>query len=413
MIVIMKDFSLLIKPTSADCNLHCQYCFYLDKKNLYPQENIHRMSNTVLERLVQNYLSTRQKVYSFAWQGGEPTLMGAPFFKRVTGLQEQYGQPGAQIANSLQTNATLISDSLASHLAQYHFLVGCSLDGPPEIHDCYRKYPDAKPSHATVMKGIETLRRHRVEFNILILVSKANVHKASNVYRYLVDRGFYFHQYIPCVEFDENGTPLPFSINGDEWGRFLCEIFDCWYPRDSRRVSIRHFDALLNKRIDNAASVCSLSNNCCQYFVVEYNGDIYPCDFFVQRDLKIGNIADIDWENALSSPVYRQFGLQKSKMNPLCLQCRFIDLCMGDCQKHRVKNSTQIPDPSHLCLGWQRFFKHTEKAFEDLEKIVAVNRIREISPCHSSTTAQKTPKVGRNQLCPCGSGRKYKKCCGA
>ena len=408
----MKDFSLLIKPTSADCNLRCQYCFYLDKKRLYPQTQTHRMSDSALERLVSSYLSIRQTVYSFAWQGGEPTLMGTNFFKRITALQEKFAHPGSQIANSLQTNTTLISDALAEQLARYSFLVGCSLDGPPELHNRYRQYPNAKPSHATVMKGIETLRRHKVDFNILILVSKANVHQASSVYRYLINHGFYFHQYIPCVEFDKNGKLLPFSITADEWGHFLCEIFDCWYPHDTRHVSIRHFDALLNKRLDNKESICSMSNNCCQYFVVEYNGDIYPCDFYVQKDLKIGNIADTSWENALSSPVYREFGLKKSKMHSQCLQCHYIDLCMGDCQKHRDKNNIQQPNPSHLCLGWQQFFKHTQKAFEDLEKIVTVNRIQENSPNHSSPSAQKIPKVGRNQLCPCGSGRKYKKCCG-
>ena len=409
----MNDFSLLIKPTSADCNLRCQYCFYLEKKELYPQTKIHRMNNSTLDRLVSSYLSTRQKVFSFAWQGGEPTLMGTRFFKRVTDLQEKYARPGSQVANSLQTNATLINDSLASHLAQYRFLVGCSLDGPPDIHNRYRKYPDAKPSHATVMKGIETLRRHGVEFNILTLVSKANIHHARSVYRYLVNHGFYFHQYIPCVEFDQNGNPLPFSISGDEWGRFLCEIFDCWYPHDIRRVSIRHFDALLNKRLDHIESVCSLSDNCCQYFVVEYNGDIYPCDFFVQKDLKIGNIADTSWENALSSPFYHNFGQQKSKMDPHCLKCSYLNLCMGDCQKHRMKNSTQVPARSHLCSGWQQFFKHTEHAFKNLEKMVQTDRTANMSTNQPSPPIQSKTKVGRNQACPCGSGRKHKKCCGA
>jgi len=408
----MKDFSILIKPTSADCNLRCQYCFYLKKKELYPETKIHRMSNSTLECLVSSYLSIRQKVYSFAWQGGEPTLMGTNFFKRVTDLQEKYALSGSQIANSLQTNTTLIDDALAAHLAQYHFLVGCSLDGPPGIHDRYRKFSSKKPSHATVMKGIETLRRHGVDFNILTLVSKANVHQAGRIYRYLVDHGFYFHQYIPCVEFDQHGNPLPFSINGDEWGSFLCEIFDHWYPHDVRRVSIRHFDTLLNKRIDQPESICSLSDNCCQYFVIEYNGDIYPCDFYVQKDLKLGNIVDTSWENALSSPVYRNFGQQKSILNSQCLKCPYLDLCMGDCQKHRAKNSAQMAGPSLLCHGWQQFFKHTGQAFGNLEKMIRADLLKDNSPYQPSSSIQKKGKIGRNQICPCGSGRKYKKCCG-
>lgn len=409
----MKDFSLLVKPTSSDCNLRCEYCFYLDKKKLYPKTQTYRMSDTVLEGLIKSYLSTQQTIYTFGWQGGEPTLMGKKFFSRIVELQKKYAQPGSQIANGLQTNATLISDSLAEYLARYKFLVGCSLDGPPEIHNHYRKYPSGKPSHAAVMNGIETLKRHKVEFNILILVNKANVHQARTVYRYLVDQGFYYHQYIPCVELSKNNKPLPFSINGEEWGRFLCEIFDCWYPQDIYNVSIRHFDAILNKRLYKADTACSLANNCCQYFVVEYNGDIYPCDFFVEKNLLLGNIADTTWERALSSSTYREFGVQKSRLNPHCQDCPFLNLCMGDCQKYRMNNGAQTPGISHLCAGWHHFFNHTKEPFEALENMLRNNKITGRVDYQHSLAAKKLPTVGRNQPCPCGSGRKYKKCCGA
>jgi uncharacterized protein len=245
----------------------------------------------------------------------------------------------------------------------------------------------------------------------LILVSKANVLNAGTVYRHLVDQGFYHHQYIPCVEFNKDGKPLPFSINGEEWGRFLCEIFDCWYPRDIHNVSIRHLDAILNKRLHDIESVCYLSRNCCQYFVVEYNGDIYPCDFFVERDLLVGNISDTTWENALSSPIYQEFGSQKSILSQDCRECSYLDLCMGDCQKYRVAMRGQLPGISQLCAGWRHFFNHSKERIEALENRVKANWSMDQIGYQNSIPANKKPAVGRNQPCPCGSGRKYKKCC--
>jgi len=286
------------------------------------------------------------------------------------------------------------------------------LDGPPEIHNLYRKFPSGKPSHAAVMRGIETLKRHRVEFNILILVSKANVLNAGTVYRHLVDQGFYHHQYIPCVEFNKDGKPLPFSITDEEWGRFLSEIFDCWYPRDIHNVSIRHLDAILNKRLHDIESVCYLSRNCCQYFVVEYNGDIYPCDFFVEKDLRIGNIADTSWEVALSSSIYRRFGSRKSEVHSDCRSCNSFDLCLGDCLKHRKNNRMQTAAISHLCAGWEKFFAHSRQSFDSLAQKIRYNQIVQKFGHQSMIPNKKVPSVGRNQPCPCRSGKKFKKCCG-
>jgi uncharacterized protein len=370
------------------------------------------MSDSVLGQLIKKYLSTEQLLYTFGWQGGEPTLMGTQFFKKITELQKKYARPGSKIVNGLQTNATLITDDLAEHLANCRFLVGCSLDGPPELHNHYRRYTNGSASHAAVLKGIEILRRHRVEFNILILVTKANIHKAKDVYRYLVEQGFFYHQYIPCVEFDKNGKPLPFSISGEEWGRFLCELFDSWYPQDIYKISIRNFDDILNKIVDNSISVCSLAHDCCQYFVVEYNGDIYPCDFFVEQDLRIGNVTEMSWEAALSSPIYRNFGSQKTEVHPNCNGCNIFDLCIGDCLKLRENNGRHPASISHLCVGWKIFFHHSLKSFDSLAQKIRedkiVQKIGNQSPVHN----KEVPSVGRNQPCPCGSKKKFKKCCG-
>jgi len=411
----MRPFTLLVKPTCADCNLRCEYCFYLEKCSLYPRSKKHRMTDEVLEQTIRTYMATPQPTYSIGWQGGEPTLMGLPFFKKVTALQEKYGRSGCSVGNGLQTNATLIDNAFAKHLAEYKFLVGCSLDGPPEIHDRYRKNAAGKPTHAAVMRGIEALKSHKVEFNILVLVSQSNVAHAKEIYRYLVDQGFLFHQYIPCVEFDDDGQLLPFAITGEEWGRFSCELFDEWYREDTLKVSIRHFDSVLLKLVDNQTNVCSMERNCCQYFVVEHNGDIYPCDFYVEPQLKLGNVMDTTWEAALASPVYAEFGARKANWNSACDTCPYLSLCAGDCTKHRLYGKTPERNLSWLCSGWKMFYEHSQDHFAELtgrvhqmrrdEQLLARQRMVRSDPRIAST--------GRNEPCPCGSGMKFKKCCGA
>ncbi len=406
----MRPFSLLIKPVSADCNLHCKYCFYLEKARLYPETKRHQMSDEVLDQIVKTYLSTPQPVHTFGWQGGEPTLMGLDFFRKVTSWQEKYGRSGTIVANGLQTNATLIDDTFAEHLARYRFLLGCSLDGPPETHDCYRRTTTGKPTHSAVLKGINTLNRHGVAFNVLVLVTQANVQSARQVYEFMTHNGFYHHQYIPCVEFGEDGRVHPFSINGEEWGAFLCSLFDMWYPKDINRVSIRHFDSILNKIVDGSTNVCTLARNCCQYLLIEFNGDIYPCDFFVEKRLKIGNVMDTSWADALCAPVYKEFGAQKNCWNEECRKCDCLSLCSGDCLKYRMYSDQRPQSLSWLCTGWRRFIRHTRDRFQELaENIIGQqrkykNKVREI-PSRNS-------RVGRNEACPCGSGRKYKRCCG-
>jgi uncharacterized protein len=411
----MRSFTLLVKPASADCNLRCEYCFYLEKCHLYSETTQHRMSDEVLEQVLKSYMATEQPMYSIGWQGGEPTLMGGDFFAKVVEFQKMYGHRGAMVGNGLQTNATLITDEMAKLFSEYHFLVGCSLDGPVEVHDRYRRTIGGKPTHADVLWGIETLKRYNVEFNILIVVSQANVSRAREVYRYLVNQGFFYHQYIPCAEFDEHGALLPFAITGKEWGDFLCELFDEWYAKDTSLVSIRHFDSILVKMIEGSTNVCTMGRNCCQYFVVEYNGDIYPCDFFVEKPLKIGNVMEITWEEALNSTVYQEFGAQKDQWNEMCETCECIALCAGDCLKHRIYAGNLPQHLSWLCAGWRRFFRYTRKRFEKLAEKIQRQRMRAQRPLQQpkpQPTSQLI-SVGRNDLCPCGSGRKFKKCCGA
>ncbi len=408
----MNPFSLLVKPASADCNLRCSYCFYLDHYSLYPEKRVHRMSDEVLEAMIRSFMAVPMSQYAIGWQGGEPTLMGVDFFKRVTALQQKHGRGGAVVANGLQTNGTLITDEFAEHLAAYHFLVGISLDGPAEIHDHYRAYADGRGSHADVLRGIERLSTHGVEYNILTLVNDRNVTRAREVYQYLGEHGHLYQQYIPCVEFDEAGTPLPFAINGRQWGDFLCELYDCWIKHDTRRVSIRLFDSILAYLVDGARTVCSMGRNCCQYFVVEHNGDIYPCDFFVRKNLWVGNVTATSWEDAARSPVYRTFGAQKAQWHEECDRCPHLAVCSGDCLKHRLYGGNGPRNLSWLCEGWKQFYDHAMPGLRGLAQQIAAERSQQ-APAAPQPHAPAAPKQrpGRNDPCPCGSGRKYKRCC--
>ena len=397
----IQPFSLLIKPASADCNLRCRYCFYLCKSGLYPKEPVHRMTDRVLETVIRTYMALPMPQYVFGWQGGEPTLMGTDFFKRVTELQSRYGSSGSSVANGLQTNATLITPEMARHFTEYRFLIGVSLDGPPEVHDPYRVKAGGGGTHADVMRGIKILQEQRTDFNILTLVTKANVSQAALVYRYLCDQGFSYHQYIPCVEFDDAGIPLPFSLEGEDWGKFLCELFDAWYPKDTRRISIRLFDSILSCLVDGVRSICHMGTDCRSYFVVEHNGDLFPCDFFVEPDLCLGSIMEISWQDALNHPRYRQFGQNKSAYPPICTRCPYCFLCMGDCLKHRQSGSLPVTgDLSRLCAGWKLFYSHTLPRFNQLADQIRRDRV------HSQQS-----KPGKHDPCPCGSGKKYAKCC--
>ena len=405
---MLQPFSLLVKPTSADCNLRCSYCFYLDHGTFYPETPRHRMTDAVLAAMVRSYMDTPQPTYQFGWQGGEPTLLGVDFFRRAVGYQQRFGRNGASVANGLQTNATLITAELARLLAEYHFLTGVSLDGPRTLHDRYRLNPAGRGSHADVLQGIRHLEEQRAEFNLLVLVSAANVREPAEVYHYLCEHGWLYHQYIPCVEPDAHRRLLPFSISASAWGEFLCRLFDAWYAGDTRRVSIRLFDSVLALLVDGVRNICPFGSNCCQYFVVEYNGDVYPCDFFVEKRLRLGNVAEDAWETLQQSPIYRSFGAQKSCWHPSCEGCSWQWICQGDCLKHRFCVAAGDPRQlSALCAGWRLFYEHTMPRFQALAATVVAERHR------AAAVQPNGGEPGRNDPCPCGSGRKYKRCCGA
>ena len=311
----IKPFSLLIKPASAACNIRCEYCFYIDHLNYLKEGETPSMSYETLEKIISSYMKLPLPEYSFGWQGGEPTLMGLDFFKKAIELQKKYTTPNTRTSNGLQTNATLINKPMAEFFADNNFLLGVSLDGPKDIHNKFRLTMDGKPTHSKVMQGIDHLRNAKAEFNILCLVNSENVEKPKELYKYYKEKNFNFLQFIPCVEYDKNGDLTHYSITGKQWGIFLRELFDIWFIKDTRKVSIRHFDSVLNYLVKGKYTECTMDKDCRQYFVVEYDGGIYPCDFFVEKDLQLGNIDTTSWVEALTSPIYRKFGENKSSFN--------------------------------------------------------------------------------------------------
>jgi uncharacterized protein len=397
----MKPFSLLIKPSSWDCNLRCRYCFYLGKRSIY-NESAPRMSARMLQNMIQKFMAMEMPVHSFGWQGGEPTLMGLDFFRRAVAFQQQFGHPAQSVSNGLQTNGTLLNDEWGKFLRQYNFLVGVSIDGPAELHDRGRTFIDGHGSHAEVMRGMETLRRNKVDFNALTLVSAFNQEHPLEIYRYLKNQGINYHQYIECVEFDQAGKLLPFAVKPGRWGEFLCTIFDEWFKNDTRKISVRLFDSILVRLVDGYANVCAMGTDCRQYFVVEHNGDVYPCDFHVRPELKLGNINDDEFDSLLNSKIYREFGVLKNSWNKRCSTCDYLSLCAGCCPKNRPGN-----DPANLsvlCEDWRLFYSHTIERFRQLAAEIIEERKR---------AASQRRQPSRNDPCPRGSGKKYKKCCGA
>ena len=359
-------FSILIKPCSSDCNLLCDYCFYIEKSKLYQETNIHRMSYNTLERLISTYLNTEQKQYVFIWQRGEPLLIGLDFYLNAVKLQQIYGKPGSLITNVIQTNGTIINDNWAAFFQEYNFLVGISIDGPQNLHDIYRKNGE-RGSYEKTIESIKFLQKNHVDFNAMVAVHNRNIDYPVKLMDHLVDLNIYFHQYIPIVEFDIQGNPLPWTISGNNWGKFLTELFDHWQNKYLKKVSIRIFDSIINYLVNGQKNICSWHQECSMYYVMEYNGDIYPCDFFVEKKYKLGNITKDNWKYLNKSGIKDQFSKKKSIMHKNCNTCLYLQLCMGGCPKYK-KYKSKPDNLNWLCEGWKSFLDYSLPKFEKIIK---------------------------------------------
>jgi uncharacterized protein len=360
----MQPFTLLIKPSGSDCNLDCKYCFYK-----YRDPEIgwgrQRMSEEVLEKLVKDYMQLRFAMAGFAWQGGEPTLMGLDFYKRAVELQKKYGASGQEVGNSLQTNAILLNDEWCRFLHESKFLVGISIDGPKEYHDHYRRDHSGAGTFDKVMRAIEKCKEHKVEFNTLALLNNINADHPDELFDFFVDLGIKYLQFIPCVELDEaTGEVADFSISPQQYGEFLCRIFDRWYEYGPQKLSIRDFDSILSYYVAGRHTICTFDKQCSQYIVIEHTGDAFCCDFFVEPKWRLGNIFETPIEKLAASSKKRVFARAKQNLCNKCLLCRHLAICRGGCMKDRSPfDKDNFGRESYFCESYRRFFDYATPRF--------------------------------------------------
>jgi uncharacterized protein len=428
-------FNLMTKPVGAACNLHCDYCYYLEKDRIFKNEPYRTMSDEVLESFIHRYIEAQQvPVVTFVWQGGEPTLAPIGFYTRALELQKKYAG-NKRIDNLLQTNATLLTDEWCSFLAAHNFLTGVSLDGSVLIHDFYRKDSAGNGSFKRVMEGLQLLKKHKVEFNTLTTINRENSKYPLEIYQFLKESGSGFIQFLPVVERQittsypgelslvsqhgpEKATLTDWSVSPDDYGQFLCKVYDEWVRNDVGRVFVQLFDVTLANWIGHPPGLCVFSETCGEALAIEKNGDVFSCDHFVYPENRLGNILRDDLLEMVYGQVQRGFGLNKREALPAtCLNCEYRFACHGDCPKHRfVQTGEAGKGLSYLCTAYKKFFSHVHPTMqymaEQLEKKQApANVMGWLRHMGRPAMAPAVLPPGRNDPCSCGSGKKYKNCC--
>ncbi|MFN4244219.1 MAG: anaerobic sulfatase maturase [Tepidisphaerales bacterium] len=414
-------FHVMAKPIGPICNLDCRYCFYLEKEAIYAGERKWAMPDDVLEGFIRQYIQSQDvPEVSFAWQGGEPTLLGVRFFERVVELQKRYAD-GRVIHNALQTNGTLLDDAWGRFLRRENFLVGISIDGPEDLHDAYRRDKKGGGSYRAVMAGLRTLKTHGVTFNTLTVVSNRNVGEPQRVYNFLKGVGSTYMQFIPLVERVATAVPLhvggrpwnegrtllgpprpdgsgdtrgaadvggvggevsPWTVAPEAYGRFLCEVFDLWLKKDVGRVFVQLFEVALGKWMEKlgygavGGGLCVFAETCGDALAMEHNGDVYACDHYVYPEYRLGNLRETPLRHMVDSAVQRKFGTDKRDTLPsYCRRCDVRFACNGECPKHRFATT---PDGeaglNYLCPAYQRFFRHIDGPMRAMARALAMGR---------------------------------------
>lgn len=391
-------FHTMIKPSGALCNLDCTYCFYLHKTELLEHPKASWMSDQVLEEHIRQYIEgqTGEQVV-FSWQGGEPTLLGLDFFRKVVELEQKYKKPFQRIENDLQTNGTLLDEQWAKFLKQHDFLVGLSIDGPRDLHDRYRLTKGGQPTFDKVMGAARLLKKHKVPFNALCVVNRENVRRPREVYRFLArELGTWRVQLIPCVEpkvfhhvapqhwdpaqmpivgtpqarpGSEDSVVTDWSVDPQDWGTFLCEIWEDWLRRDYGKIHVNWFETAVAQSLGMPSQMCVTAESCGSGLALEHNGDLFPCDHYVYPEYRLGNILQRHEAEMAYSPKQQHFGAAKHQTLPrYCLACEHVKLCNGECPKNRL---VRTPDGemglNYLCPGFKKFYRHIQK---DLPRIL-------------------------------------------
>jgi uncharacterized protein len=428
-----EAFHLLAKPTGATCNLDCAYCFFLDKELLYPGSRF-RMSDEVLERYIRQLIESHQTdSVNIAWQGGEPTLMGLDFYRKAVDLAEKYRRPGMTFLHTMQTNGTLLDDEWAAFFKEHNFLIGISIDGPRELHDVYRVDKGGAPTFDKVMRGLRLLQKHGVDYNVLTTVNRVNADHPLTVYRFIRNEiGADWMQFIPVVEridadglrlYQQGNTVSERSVLPEQFGRFLSAIFDEWVHNDVGRVYVQTIEAAIRNWVGLPSSgMCVFNETCGLGLAIEHNGDLYACDHFVEPDYLLGNIQDEHMIELVASEQQVKFGQDKRDTLPqFCLNCDVRFACHGECPKNRFLTTPDGLSPyggepglNYLCAGFKHFFHHIDYPAGIMAGLIRRGRPAEevmgILAENEARWAALFAATGRNDPCPCGSGRKFKLC---
>lgn len=424
------SFHIMPKPTGSVCNLDCTYCYYLEKEKLYPDTQDYEMNNEVLESFIKQYIKAQNvSKITFTWQGGEPTLLGVDYFKKAVEFQNKYSD-GKEVLNSFQTNGVLLDDEWCEFFGENNFLVGLSVDGPEAIHDKYRLYKGKQASFEKVIRGVEYLQKHKIEFNTLTCVSESNQDSPLEVYNFLKEIGSKFMQFIPVVERissnnkdsvklvkpdHENASVTGWSVKAENYGEFLIKIFDDWVLNDVGKRFIQIFDVALESWFGVSQTLCVFKDTCGRALALEFNGDLYSCDHYVYPENKLGNILEEGLKKLVNSDKQLEFGDNKLLSLPkYCLNCEVRFACNGECPKHRI---IITPDGetglNYLCAGYKNFFHHVDPYMKFM-----VNELKNKRPpanvmkwAEEKNNGFPNYNIGRNELCLCGSGKKFKNCC--
>lgn len=370
-----RPLYVMLKPVGAVCNLACEYCYYLEKSNLYKDLPKHVMSEELLEKFIEQYLNSQtMPQVLFTWHGGETLMRPISFYKKAMDLQKRYGG-GRTIDNCIQTNGTLLTDEWCEFFRENNWLVGVSIDGPQEFHDEYRRNRQGMPSFVKVMQGINLLKKHGVEWNAMAVVNDYNADYPLEFYHFFKELDCRYIQFSPIVERifthqdgrhlasisqHDDGGLAEFSVTPEQWGNFLCTIFDEWVREDVGRFYIQLFDSTLANWIGEQPGVCTMAKSCGHAGVMEFNGDVYSCDHFVFPEFKLGNIRNQTLTGMMYSERQNAFGLMKHASLPVqCKECEFLFACNGECPKNRFcKTVAGEGGLNYLCKGYYRFFEH-------------------------------------------------------
>ncbi len=410
-----EPFVVMAKPVGPICNLECGYCYYLDTARFYGRPHQFRMSDDLLETYVRQYLEASPgPVVYFVWHGGEPTLAGLDFYRRAVELQQHYLPAGWTCWNNLQTNGTLLDEEWCTFLGEARFEVGLSIDGTPRLHDAYRKDRHGRGTYERVFAAAHRLQAHGIQPDLLCTVTAAVAEEPVSVYRALRDIGTGWFQFIPIVRRGPDGQVTPESVAPEAYGRFLCTVFDQWAHHDLGKLNLQLFAETLQVWAGAPATLCWMAPTCGRVLVVEHDGAVYACDHFVTPEHRIGNLETSHLGALVDAPFQARFGADKQDGLPTqCRSCPWLAACNGGCPKDRFALAENgEPALNYLCDGLRRFFAHAEQP----SRHIIERRRRGIRPetIMGELRAESMVRwrgIGRNDPCPCGSGRKAKQCC--